>query len=265
MQRSEPPCPEGSHLHKSNQEYLTNPPIVGDGLCHDDKTDAAGSVQAAAPSQDHISLDTFPCTQKIVFGHSAKRIKDIFPEECKGEISATISMSGPTSNARIADCDELVGKGGHIYTLRQLGYCAPKPEPTCATLFLKENGECKMPLPQLWVATPESEVDRIIANVIGEQFHQHCSNGDDDTLVFDGFRRCEDTFVNKRTGQPCKVNETQNGFVCKQPSPDLKNCHIERYYPGLTFGGGTYLMPPKPEPSWVNAPDLRIVCDKEKP
>jgi hypothetical protein len=70
-----------------------------------------------------------------------------------------------------------------------------------------------------WEPVPDSEVKRIIARVLGKRYHQRCSNGGGVEPDHDGFRECTDTFINKKTGMPCKVNpQMQNEFICIQKS-----------------------------------------------
>jgi hypothetical protein len=68
-----------------------------------------------------------------------------------------------------------------------------------------------------WLITPDSDVERHISVTVGERYRQRCTNGGTgDEPDHDGFRRCFDTFTNKRTGESCHVNpENQNQFVCK--------------------------------------------------
>ncbi len=77
------------------------------------------------------------CDMSVSVHGKSKKIAEIFPDECSVNSYATVGgkpvgSGEPITSVRIADCDEEVGVGGHIYTLRELGYCTQwkLPEPS---------------------------------------------------------------------------------------------------------------------------------------
>lgn len=64
-----------------------------------------------------------------------------------------------------------------------------------------------------WEVTPYSEISRRISEAIRIRGHQYCSNGGRAAQEFDGFLRCEDTFVKKTTGVRCEDDRGVR-FVC---------------------------------------------------
>ena len=110
-------------IYVNNLELYVNPPASGSP-----PTVGAGDVLLAldpsylTSSGAQASYAPYQATQAAAFFNW---LFPFNPPVDRSFVADMVSVSASTSTARIADCDELVGVGGRIYTLRQLGYCSP--------------------------------------------------------------------------------------------------------------------------------------------